>query len=354
MWLWLLHTAANSQTTDSIKHQAVTFSGYVEAYYGYDLSRPYDNNRPPFIYSYSRHNEVNINLAFAKVSYTSGAVRGNLAFMAGTYANANLSQEPGVLKNVFEANVGLKLLPDVNLWIDAGVLPSHIGFESAVGKDCWTLTRSIVADNSPYYEAGARLGYTSRNEKLYLAVLVLNGWQHIQRPGGSSTLAGGTQLTYKPSNKLTLNYSTFIGNDKPDSNRSLRLYNNLYGIVTMTDKLGVTIGFDYGTEQKWRGSSSWSNWYAPVAILRYRLSDNVAIAARVEYYSDTDNAIIKLGAPLGFRTWGYSANVDIMRSEHLVWRVEGKVYAGKSGMFSDRGRPVNTNTSITTALAISF
>lgn len=60
-------------------------------------------------------------------------------------------------------------------------MPSHIGFESAIGKDCWNLTRSILADNSPYYETGIKLGYTSKNEKLYLAGMYLNGWQRIQK-----------------------------------------------------------------------------------------------------------------------------------------------------------------------------
>jgi len=38
------------------------------------------------------------------------------------------------------------------LWIDAGIFGSHIGIESAVGKDSWNSTRNISADNSPYYE----------------------------------------------------------------------------------------------------------------------------------------------------------------------------------------------------------
>ncbi|WP_171017633.1 outer membrane beta-barrel protein [Sphingobacterium daejeonense] len=36
----------------------------------------------------------------------------------------------GVWKNVYEANLGYKLLENHELWIDAGVLPSHIGGES--------------------------------------------------------------------------------------------------------------------------------------------------------------------------------------------------------------------------------
>jgi hypothetical protein len=34
---------------------------------------------------------------------------------------------------VYEANVGGKfLVAKHNLWIDAGIMPSHIGFESAI------------------------------------------------------------------------------------------------------------------------------------------------------------------------------------------------------------------------------
>ena len=55
------------------------------------------------MYSHNRHNEVNLNLGFIKANYDSEKVRSNLAIMTGTYANANLSAEPSVLKNIFEA-----------------------------------------------------------------------------------------------------------------------------------------------------------------------------------------------------------------------------------------------------------
>jgi hypothetical protein len=46
-------------------------------------------------------------------------------------------------------------------------MPSHIGFESAIGKDCATLTRSILADNSPYYEAGVKIDITSKTKMVF-------------------------------------------------------------------------------------------------------------------------------------------------------------------------------------------
>ncbi len=152
----------NSFAQTDNTNNPLTISGYFETYYAYDFGNPSDHNRPGFVYSHNRHNEVNLNLGFIKAAYTTDQVRANLALMTGTYANANLAAEPGVLKNIFEANAGVKISKKKNLWVDAGIFASHIGFESAIGKDCWNLTRSILADNSPYYESGAKISYTQK------------------------------------------------------------------------------------------------------------------------------------------------------------------------------------------------
>ncbi|WP_133272779.1 outer membrane beta-barrel protein [Hymenobacter radiodurans] len=43
--------------------------------------------------------------------------------------------------------------------MDTGIFTSHLGFELALSKDNWTLSRSLMAKNSPYYEAGVRITY---------------------------------------------------------------------------------------------------------------------------------------------------------------------------------------------------
>ena len=179
-----------------------TFSGYVDVYYSYDFAKPEDHTRPGFFYSYNKSNEVNLNMGMAKVNYSKENIRGNFALMAGTYAEYNMSAEQGLLKNVYEANVGVKISQKHNLWVDAGIMPSHIGFESAISKDCWVLTRNISSENTPYYEAGAKLTYGTADGKLTATILYLNGWQKIKRLDGNSKPAGGLQLTYKPSSKI--------------------------------------------------------------------------------------------------------------------------------------------------------
>lgn len=333
----------------------LTFSGFAEAYYGFDFNQPSNNTRPGFVYSHNRHNEVNINLAFLKGTYVVDRARANVALATGTYMNANYSTEPGVLKNIYEANAGVKLSKKTDLWIDAGVMPSHIGFESAHTPSCWTLSRSIIADNSPYFESGARLSYSSKNGKWYLAGLVLNGWQRIQRVDGNSTVGGGTQITFKPSGKVTLNYSTFFGNDKPDSVHQTRMFHNVYGIFQVTEKFGIIADLDYGMEQKAKGSSDWNNWLGMALILQYKPTNSTAIAVRGEYYLDENGVIIATATPNGFKTSGVSANFDYYVLGNVLWRIEGKLFNSEDAIFTDAaGAASNASVVATTSLSITF
>jgi hypothetical protein len=335
--------------------RAFTFSGYGEVYYGFDLNRPSSNERPSFVYTHNRHNEVNVNLALIKGQYTAERVRGTVALGAGTYMNAVYAAEPGVLKNLYEANVGVRLLKHRALWIDAGVLPSHLGFESAISTDCKTLTRSLVAENSPYYESGARLSYTTVTGKWYVAALMLNGWQRIQRPAGNAGMGAGTQVTYSPSEKATLNYSTFFGNDKPDSTKQYRFFHNVYAIAKVTSRISVTAGMDYGMEQQARGAATWNNWLGACAIIQYKPGAKWALAARGEYYEDDSGTIVKTGVPGGFRTVGFSANFDYFITENVLWRIEGKSYVSQAAIYMNGdGKQVATSPAAATSLCIHF
>ncbi|CAM4209737.1 porin [Cytophagaceae bacterium 50C-KIRBA] len=330
------------------------FSGYLESYFSYDFNNPTSGTRPNFIYSHNRHNELTINLAFIKAAYQQNNVRANLSLATGSYMNANLASEPGVLKNIYEANVGVQLSQKLNLWLDAGIFSSHIGFESAISKDCWTLTRSIMADNSPYYESGIKVTYLAPNKKWLLSGLLLNGWQRIQRIDGNSTLALGHQLTFTPNKKITINSSSFIGNDKPDSTKLMRYFHNWYGIFQLSKKVAFTAGFDLGFEQKNKNSADFYQWYSTVLILKISPTSRSNIVGRVEYYSDPNGIIISNTSPQGFQTWSYSINYDYSITENTTWRIEGRKFTGNNDTFHRLEKLVSDDFTMTTSLAISF
>lgn len=339
---------------DSTNVNPLKISGYIEAYYSYDIGNPENHTRPAFFYSYNRHNETNLNLGFLKAGYNTDKIRGNFALMAGTYPQYNLVGELGLLRNIFEANVGVKVSKKNNLWIDAGIMPSHIGFESAIGKDCWNLTRSILADNSPYYESGIKLSYTTKNEKLYLAAMYLNGWQRIQRTPGNQTPSFGTQLTYKSNSKIILNWSTYVGNEKPDTLMEWRYFNNFYCQLQLTKKFGVIAGFDIGMQQQKKNVSLYNTWYSPVIIFQFKPTEKIRIAARSEYYSDENEVIIVTGTKNGFQTMGYSLNFDYLPTDNLIFRIEGRALNSIDKVFIKNNKPGNENYFVTGSIAISF
>jgi hypothetical protein len=349
----VLSITAQAQETPPV----VSFSGYVEPYYAYDFHNPKaTGNRPGFLYAHNRHNEFNVNLGFLKGQYTGNSIRANAALAVGTYMNANYSSEPGVLKNILEMNAGVRLSKKSDLWLDMGIFGSHIGFESAVGKDCRTLTRSMMAENSPYFESGAKLTYNTPDGQWTLAGLVLNGWQRIQRPAGNSLPAFGTQVQYKPNDKILLNSSTFAGSDTPDEARQMRYFHNLYGVFQLAPKWETTLAFDIGWQQDAPESSNYNTWYSAVAMLRYEASNRVALTLRGELYHDKDAVIISIPTLNGFQTAGFSLNMDYAITDQAIWRVEGRVLSSREGIFLNQNTNTftPTNAVLTTAFAVSF
>jgi hypothetical protein len=347
--------AQDSATVQTDKHLKI--SGYAEIYYIYDFANPADHNRPDFLYSFNRHNEVSLNIGFVQAEYENNRVRGKFALMAGTYANANLAAEPGVLKNIFEANAGVKLSAKKNLWIDAGVFASHIGFEGAIGAYCWTMTRSLMAESAPYYLSGVKITYNSDNGQWLLGGLALNGWQRIQRLPGNQTPAFGHQINYMPNKKITIGSSSFIGSDTPDSARLMRYFHSLYGQFQLTPVLGLIAGLDIGAQQQRPGSRQMHVWYSPIAIVCLKpVASNWSVAARAEYYADPNEVIIATGSPNGFQTFGYSVNVDRRFGSYLLWRTELRTFQSRrDAIFTDRDdRPATGNWFVGSSLALSF
>ncbi len=334
---------------DSTK--SLNVNAYFESYYSYDFSKPTNFEKPDFNYNYKKHNQLNLNLAFAKLGYQSSRLRSNLALMIGNYTMYNLSTEPNWAKPILEANVGYKPFKQHHFWIDAGVMPSHIGFESAIGGDCWNLTRSILAENSPYYETGIKFSYTNKKENLYLGLHVLNGWQRIAIPNLNLKPSVGVQVNYKPSDKLTLNYSNFIGHINIDSVDALRTFHNLYAIYDAAPKLSFIFGFDIGSQKGVFNKTA--IWYTPVIISKINLNPKSKIAGRVEFYSDKDQVIITTSTANGYQTIGTSFNYDYQISSKVLWRAELKRYHSKDPIFKYTQNS-NQQTSATMALIVKL
>lgn len=355
VFLFCFSWTAQAQTDSSTWGQKpeISFSGFVDIFYAYDFNEPTTNHRQSFLYNHNRHNEFNLNLGLIKINAKHTKYRANFSLQAGTYVADNYAAEPTALQHIYEGNAGLSLNKKNNLWIDAGIFGSHIGFESAISKDGWTLTRSLLAENSPYYLSGAKLTYNP-SEHWELAVIICNGWQRIKKVSGNSLPGFCTQLKYIKGDKLAFNWSTFIGKDDPDTIRRMRYFNNFYFQYQPTKKFSFISGFDIGAQQAKKYSAKYYVWFSPVLIVRYVLTDKWSCSMRGEYYQDKEEVIIATGTPNGFTTGGLSLNLDYSPVKNIAWRLEGRGLQSADKIFVKKNQSTSENYFIVSSIAVSF
>lgn len=182
---------APAQASDT--SAVVRFGGFVDTYFAWDFGRPPTLDRA-FTTQAARHAEVNVSLAFVEATLAAPRTRGRLALQYGTSVHVNYAGEPrlGAVSGpdlshfIQEAFVGYRVAD--RAWLDAGVMLAPFGGESWISRDNWTYTRSLVAENSPYYEAGARLTWQAAPE-VEAQLHVINGWQNISETNEDKALA---------------------------------------------------------------------------------------------------------------------------------------------------------------------
>ena len=306
---------------EKIDPQPFQISGFLEVYYGYDFNEPSQKKRLPFLYNHTRHSSPAVNLVMISGKYAQDRFRANLTLQQGTYAQDNYADEPAALRWIYEANLGIALDQDQNIWLDAGVLPSHIGFESAISKDNLTLSRSIIAENSPYFETGLKLGW-EKSESWYFAFLYLNGWQRIQAIPGKNNPSFGTQATFRPNSNITLNWSAFLGTDQPLEAATSLFFSNMYVDFSLGERWKVMAAIDVG--KRTQEDLTDRNWWGLAVITQYRFSEEIAAALRYEYYHDPFLARADSGNNLGVETGGLSLNLDRKLGTWSIFRLEGR------------------------------
>lgn len=327
----------------------VTFSGFLETYYAFDFNQPQAQSKLPFMYNYNRHNEFNINIGMVRGKVEYENVYGNIALHSGTYVDDNYANES--IKYLNEAFIGLYLDKAKKHTVEVGILPSYIGFETAVSHSNLTLTRSILAENSPYFMTGIKYTYKPFDKWNY-SVLVTNGWQRINKPQKDVAPSFGTQIIYKSSEKSTLNWSTFIGKEFNGMDFSMRYFSNLYWDKTWNNKWRTIAGFDYGLQDTSSKNEVHESWLSPVFIAQYSINKRWQTAFRTEYYQDKENIIIATNNK--FETFGFSLNFDYLIHSKVKFRTEARYFDSKEKVFLKSEDLVNSNFFITTCLSFEF
>lgn len=317
---------------------------FVDTYYAFDANQP--NRDRLYTTLPTRHNEFALNLAMIEARVASGEVRAHLALQAGTSVYANYSTElrdptksgaqlADLLQNVQEANVGYKVSD--SLWVDAGIFLSHIGSESFISKENWNYTRSLIADFSPYYQAGVRLSYDSGNSWSF-QVHVLNGWQNLIETNTDKSL--GTQVVFHPTDRFSVTHNALVGREA-----DLRVFQDLILKYRVFDFWEASITVDFGVQRRPFG---FATWYGTSLQNRFKIDDKTHLSLRLENYADPDGVIVPTTTASNFQAVGASVNLDRKLSPELLWRNELRWLNARDAIF-----PSNSGSSTQTAFGIT-
>jgi hypothetical protein len=333
--LWPMVNFAQKDTLDT----ELKLSGYLETYYT-AAPHSFNNNIAPFIFNHAKTKTFALNLAMIKAAVSKKNYRASFALHGGTYVNANYDQSLGTLRFIHEAQVGIKISKNERLWLDAGIMPSHIGAESAVGQDNLTLTRSLMAELSPYYETGAKLTYYFGNGKGNVGLIASNGWQMINNDDRIAP-ALGTLFNYKFNESWSVSHNTYYGKAPSDliGQLAMRFYSNLY-LKYSASKLNLLFSFDNGTQESNFKINMPLFWTAYAAIAKYSLTKNISLCYRIENFTDKKSAVVIEGnfPALDHTILGNSLNMDYALSENTWLRVEYKWLSATESLFKENNK----------------
>jgi hypothetical protein len=345
----VLNLTMQSQDTINPSKVKVDFSGYLETYYGYDFNQPNSETNQNFLFNHNHHNEFNVNIGLIRSSISYENYYAKIALQAGKYVQDNYANED--LKLLNEAYIGAYLDKAQKMSVEAGIFASHIGFETATSHSNLNLTRSLLAENSPYFLSGVKFNYKP-NEKWTFTGLLNNGWQRINKPNRKALPAFGSQIVYKPSVKSTLNWSTFIGDEPIGDNLRTRYFNNFYWDYQWNKKWRTIAGFDIGYQKKME-DKGYSNWMSPVLIAQYTINPKWQTSFRTEYYQDVDNVIIASNNGR-FKTFGNSINLDFLPNSKVKVRTEARWLHADEPAFMRNEDLVSDNFFVTISLSFEW
>lgn len=340
--------SSNNAATDSGVYQIkekVKVQAYLDTYFAYNFNEPQNNDQPYFV-SMARHNEVNINLAFIDIKYSSSRVRARVVPGFGTYINSNYARETGSLKNLIEANAGVKVFKTKGVWLEVGVLGSPYSNESAISKDHLAFTRSLSAENVPYYLSGAKLTLPV-SKKIIAYLYVINGWQQITDVNSNKAL--GNQFEFRLNNNLLLNWNTYIGKERTlkDSIAGVRYFSDVY-LIYNKKKLSLTSCVYYGLQKSGNNNLP---WYQANVISRYTLSSNFSATMRFEYFNDSNGVlIVPITNESHFETFGLSFGFNLEFDDNILLRAEARQLRSEHDIFMRYGRPSNQSLALTAGI----
>ena len=174
------------------------------------------------------------------------------------------------------------------LTVIAGKYVTMAGAEVIASPSDVNYSRSILFGYAiPFTHTGLRATYAV-SDMLSLIGGINNGWDDIKDTNKQKTLELG--LTFAPTKSLSFAAVDYVGTEQVagplDTTQGKRNILDLVGTWTATDKLSVTLNYDYGSQENAVGGTDKAKWTGLAAYANYQFTDTWRLSVRGEYFND--------------------------------------------------------------------
>lgn len=272
----------------------ILLHGAVDVYGDVNFNFPVD--RDNWFYgvgtSGKKGNEFSLNFASIDFSKAPEPVGFHLwlGFGTGPYVVHQAEPSTGVggetvWQYVQAASVSARIPVGNGLIIEAGIMPSFLGFEGLASWTDWTYTRSYSAEFSPYYDTGVRLAY-SFSDHFNAQVRVVNGWQSIGDVNNAKSYEAQVAWAY---DQWSLAVNGYAGPELPNDDVDWRFFGDVVATVTPCKPLQFALEMSAGTQQMPKQPNA--NWGAVALYARWAFLPKFAAVVRGEVYRDAAGLI---------------------------------------------------------------
>jgi hypothetical protein len=234
---------------------------------------------------------------------------------------------------VLQAYGSITVLP--MLTFDFGKFYTTAGAEVLPANKNWLYSRSLLFNAIPVLHTGARANLKV-NDMVSLQASLVNGWN--DDPDFNAWKTVGLSATVTASPMVTLVGTTYIGKEAPQVDAMMmpapstpgdvRILVDVVAALTLSDKLGVNVNFDYIKAQ----TNASADYLVGVAgMARYVINEHVNVAARGEWVRN------HIGANADIMEGTAMVGIDVGKNFEL--RPEFRIdHLGQDAQFGTNGK----------------
>ena len=301
--------------------KGVTFGGFIDAYYNWDINEPDDATvtlggvglKRNFDFSHNSLTLSQVDFEMTK-AVSDSAPLGYMLQMAigptadlvngGDFSTGN-STAAHFMQYYMSGRLGSATL-------DFGKFVTQHGAEVIDNRVNWNYSRGLLfALAIPYYHFGLRATLPISDQASMGAFLV-NGWNNVVDNNKGKTL--GLNLVLNPSDKVSFIQNYMVGQEQAGASDVRHLFDTLL-TLKLNDKVTFMANYDFGMD---RVAGDHVHWQGIATYLRLQPTPMFALTPRFEFYSD----------PMGFSTGTrqqvkeFTITPEFVISENLITRFE--------------------------------